>query len=595
MVPRAAWEKIVLAALAAVLIVGGIAIQFHKEAVSVSKPVYSASTEGLDVAVAEGISKADRDPIPVSGGKTRAVIVPHHLVASEAIAIGVKALASSSPRTIIVISPDHFGRCPTLVCTTEGTYHTHFGDTAISEEDIAKLLSHASLVSSSRLFTDEHGVYTIVPFIKYYLPDAKIVPIAVSQRSVGDEKSRNELLALLRELLSEQDVGLIISSDFSHYLPLAQANAMDEKTQASFCEGKSDEILRLKNPSQSDCPLCLWVLEQEAETGGFWHPAIAWHSNSATLLGDTSAKSTTSHFSFLLGEEASVNDCSAHDAVSVSASAATSTAPAILAVGDMFFDRYIRQVADKRGPDYLFSCINPLLRSGDFVVGNLEGPITTSPSTSEGTVIGSPQNYGFTFPTTTAALLFEHNVRVVNLGNNHIDNQGLSGISSTRTWLRSAGVGYFGGLAGGSSVYRTEDKGLKLSFVSYNQFGGDAPPLVASTIANERSAGRTVIVYAHWGTEYSEDVTALRPIAELFATSGAAVIIGSHPHIVLPHEYIASTLVYYSLGNFIFDQYFDPRVTQGLALLLAFDNGKVTAKEYPVVLDTDGRTCPFKS
>ena len=272
--------------------------------------------------------------------------------------------------------------------------------------------------------------------------------------------------------------------------------------------------------------------------------------------------------------------------------AAASPEADITVVGDMFFDRYIRQISDERGQDYIFSCLGGSLSRSDFMVGNLEGPITATSSVSEGTKMGTPKNYIFTFPTSTAALLARHAVRIVNIGNNHIGNMGMAGIAETRAYLSAAGVGSFGGLAGDEPIYRIEDKGVPLSFVNYNQFGGNTPAEVAQTIAEEHVAGRTVIVYAHWGTEYSEDVSRIRPIALLFAQSGAAAVIVSHPHIVLSHEYIGTTLVYYSLGNFIFDQYWNEQVDHGLALLLHIEKGRVTAEEFPVVLLSDGRTCP---
>ena len=264
----------------------------------------------------------------------------------------------------------------------------------------------------------------------------------------------------------------------------------------------------------------------------------------------------------------------------------------MVAVGDIFFDRHIRQVGEREGGDFIFSCVEDLFRSADLVIGNLEGPVTAQPSVSVGTPIGSPQNYQFTFPTTTAALLAKYNVQVVNLGNNHIGNFGIAGIASTHTFLSTAGIGYFGGLDGNEPVFRTEMNGIKLSFVSYNQFGGSSPEKVAVTIAQEHLEGRVVIVYAHWGEEYSESLLGIREVAELFAEQGADAIIGSHPHIVLPHEYIGNTLVYYSLGNFIFDQYWNTEVNHGLALLLHLGGSSIIADEYPVVLGSDGRTCP---
>ncbi len=265
----------------------------------------------------------------------------------------------------------------------------------------------------------------------------------------------------------------------------------------------------------------------------------------------------------------------------------------LLFVGDMMFDRYIRKMALRHGEDFLFSCIDPLLMKHDVVIGNLEGPITTKPSTSMGTKVGSPENYYFTFPTSTASLLFKHNIKLVSIGNNHIDNQKAEGILQTKKFLRDSNVAFFGGLLGDSPVYRTTDNKIPISFINYNQFGGDKEDVVARTIFEEKSQGRIVIVYAHWGEEYQDVVAPVLRTAKHFAESGADIIIGSHPHIVQSHEVIGTTIVYYSLGNFIFDQYFQPEVTEGLALSVEVSSkGVMSVHEHPVKMNKDGRTCP---
>ncbi len=263
----------------------------------------------------------------------------------------------------------------------------------------------------------------------------------------------------------------------------------------------------------------------------------------------------------------------------------------ILFLGDMMFDRGIRQVALKKGGDFLFACVDPWLEEADLVVGNLEGPITEEASVSAGSEVGSPRNYQFTFPTSTAPLLAKHGVGLVNLGNNHIENFGLSGIASTKWFLEEARVAYFGGLAGDAPIYRAEVGGLKLSFVSYNQFGGESVEKVAQTIAQEHETGRQVIVYTHWGEEYVPATEQVKRMAARFAASGANLIIGSHPHVVQEHEWIGKTLVYYSLGNFIFDQYFDTEVTHGLTLMVHLFSDHVNVEEKPVTITPDGRTC----
>ncbi len=259
----------------------------------------------------------------------------------------------------------------------------------------------------------------------------------------------------------------------------------------------------------------------------------------------------------------------------------------ILFVGDMSFDRYIRQVSAQHGEDYPFSCISAFLQTADMVVGNLEGSITAHPSKSLGSEIGSPDNFVFTFPVGTAALLARHNVTAVNLGNNHIGDFGREGMESTRRHLDAAGVGHFGGLSGSEPVYRRDT----VSLVSFNQFGGQTAEKVAALIAAEKAEGQTVIVYTHWGEEYTQETSGLESAAQLFVRSGADAVIGSHSHVIGQRTDIDGAPVYYSLGNFIFDQYWNPEVRTGLVVLLRIDGNRIETQEYQVDIGRDGRTC----
>lgn len=259
----------------------------------------------------------------------------------------------------------------------------------------------------------------------------------------------------------------------------------------------------------------------------------------------------------------------------------------ILFVGDMFFDRYIRTLSERYGEDHLLSCIDDLLMGVDVVVGNLEGPITNNTSVTKGTNDTMENHYTFTFPTTTATLLARHNITVVNLGNNHIGNFGHEGVSSTHAYLVDAGVAYFGGLRGNEPIYRDKT----WSYVSYNQFGGQSSGAVAERIKEETAQGQHVIVYAHWGDEYVTTAGYLRDVAYEFIHAGARAVFGSHPHVVIPMEYIDGIPVYYSLGNFIFDQYFSSDVMTGQAVLATFIGDDISTETYTLALKPDGRVC----
>ena len=269
----------------------------------------------------------------------------------------------------------------------------------------------------------------------------------------------------------------------------------------------------------------------------------------------------------------------------------------ILVVGDMMFDRYIRQVSYQKDGDHVFSCIAGFLKSYDLIVGNLEGPITENASMS---LISEPEgtgNYTFTFPTGTAELLAKNSIKLVSLGNNHINNFGEAGISSTKKFLAEAGVEYFGLPANRESLVQEEEiNNQKISFINYNEFGSIKVGDVIEKIKEEKSKGQIIIIYAHWGDEYVPAPQRIRNIAKNFAEAGADIIIGSHPHVVSFHESFGSaqdkkTTAYYSLGNFIFDQYWDDEVSTGLTLELNIKNGQINIMEHEVSLNSDGRTC----
>jgi len=266
----------------------------------------------------------------------------------------------------------------------------------------------------------------------------------------------------------------------------------------------------------------------------------------------------------------------------------------VLFGGDMMFDRTIRTTIDTKGGDFIFSCIDPVLEGNDLVVANLEGPITGSSSRSVGSAIASPDNFTFTFATSTAQMLAEHNIRLVNIGNNHIYNFGTDGVLSTMAALTDAHVGYFGDPLS-ASVAERSFRGVPLAFINYNEFvnHGEASTTLAQ-IRSARAAGEMPVVYTHWGVEYATtSPERIHALAHEFVDAGASIVIGSHPHVVEEHEVYNGRNIYYSLGNFIFDQYWNDAVRHGLLLQVVFTpSGVQSVKEIPVELDHDRRTCP---
>lgn len=96
-----------------------------------------------------------------------------------------------------------------------------------------------------------------------------------------------------------------------------------------------------------------------------------------------------------------------------------------------------------------------------------------------------------------------------------------------------------------------------------------------------------IIVFPHWGTEYTlTETTEQENWASFFAENGADLIIGAHPHVIEPLKIITTSSgkevpVYYSLGNFISNQDEATRMLGALAeVTLVYDNGTVYVKSY---------------
>lgn len=270
----------------------------------------------------------------------------------------------------------------------------------------------------------------------------------------------------------------------------------------------------------------------------------------------------------------------------------------VLFGGDLMFDRTIRLAMVREGADHPLSCLAEVLAAPDLVVANLEGPVTSNPSVSVGSVPGGENNFTFTFPVETPAMLARYGITLVNLGNNHIMNFGSEGLAETKVRLAEAGVAYFGDPAAPEAerVARIELEGVPLSFVSWSDWTSDKTDHTVAQVVAEKAAGRVVVVYTHWGEEYVPPSPRVRALAHSFVDAGASLVIGSHPHVVLERERYEGADIYYSLGNMVFDQYWNDEVSTGLLVEATFtEDGVSSITERSVRLLRDGRTCPAEA
>lgn len=265
--------------------------------------------------------------------------------------------------------------------------------------------------------------------------------------------------------------------------------------------------------------------------------------------------------------------------------------------GDVMFDRGIRfYAAQNGGNDFIFQKVSDFLKQHDLNMVNLEGPITDNQSLSSGSKVGSANNYVFTFDPSWAKTLAQHNISLVGIANNHILNFEEKGVQSTTKYLSEAGVDYFGEPNGKRSAIK-EIRGVKIGFVAYNEFlladyNQEKNEAVAE-IKKVKKEADIVIVFCHWGIEYQKTATpAQQQFAREFIDAGADAVIGSHPHVIEPMEEYKGKRIYYSLGNFIFDQYFDENVRKGMGVIITINPAtkELQFEEKHFYLDKNGQT-----
>lgn len=245
----------------------------------------------------------------------------------------------------------------------------------------------------------------------------------------------------------------------------------------------------------------------------------------------------------------------------------------ILFVGDMMLDRHIRQKTHAQSYLPTVSHVAEFLGSFDAVVGNLEGPVTSNPSKSLGSAIGESRNYVFTFDPSVLETLRDANIRFLNIGNNHILNFGREGLVETQKNLEDARIPYLGDIVGVDKPFLLETvSGLRVAIVGFNQFGGNGADQALGNVRRLRQEADILVVYTHWGVEYQfEQPGNIRDLARSFVDAGADAVIGTHPHVISRVEEYKGKKIYYSLGNFIFDQYFSKEVKKGLGVEMAID------------------------
>lgn len=497
-----------------------------------------------------------------SNERLTGITVPHHLVASHLVALGFRAASGFRYKRIILLSPDHFSKAETLFATTKRGFDTVAGQVATDTAAVDHLLGSNDWVENSCLFGKEHGVRALLPFLHHYFPDAAVVPVAISIKSVRRDWDR---MADALAPLVDSDTLIVESTDFSHYLQHHEARRFDQQTLNIIATGSLDAIAGLQQPAHADSVGALYI-QTELQRRLFGSaPLVVANENMQQYSADHIAE-TTSYLVILFGRfSPDFNN------------PAQGRERFYYLAGDTLFGRAMtRLLLDERSAERIERDILSLTRSRPLIV-NLEGVLLPNvPEALEHMTLGMPSDLAIDW-------LRRLHVAGVGLANNHAMDLGPAGYDETLRALRQAGIAWFG------QGEVLELPGLDIvGLTDTGKNGSEALDLIDTALLDRlvrADASKPVVAFVHWGSEYVvEPGLREKSLTDEMRLRSVSAIVGAHPHVTSGRLNALSggdTLELYSLGNFLFDQTAE-RSSGSLLEIRVFEQGTFFARLIPL-------------
>lgn len=237
-------------------------------------------------------------------------------------------------------------------------------------------------------------------------------------------------------------------------------------------------------------------------------------------------------------------------------------------VGDMMLGRSITNKGSKNNYKNMFSGVSDLWKDSDYVAGNLECVLLDNASDYE----KNDKEIHINAETKTANVLKENGFTLVSLANNHLADFKAKGVVNTLDTLDKVGLKHVGAgrnLTEAAEYDMQEINGVKIATIAVSDIipkdfaARDSKAGILTTktlkyyqaVKDASEKADLVIANIHWGVEYGMTETeAQQQLARNLINWGVDVVIGSHPHVLQPVEKYGDGIIFYSMGNFVFDQ-----------------------------------------
>lgn len=274
--------------------------------------------------------------------------------------------------------------------------------------------------------------------------------------------------------------------------------------------------------------------------------------------------------------------------------------------GDVMMGRRVGEKIKEKGYRYPFLGVVDILKDSDVTFVNLEAPIS-----KRGKALKS-KRITFKTPPQAAKSLEYAGIDIVSLANNHVLDYGRDALEDTlkflnRTNIKNIGLYYHHKSWNNKPIKRFEiirKNNIRLGFLAYsaivpgNFLSTEDRPGIMSAIFFEKAITKdvkelkkkvdVVVVSLHMGREYFKNVTEYqKAYARKAIDVGADIVVGHHPHVLERIENYKNGLIFYSLGNLVFDQKEQKHkgVSKSMIVKVFFEGSKISyIKIIPVVI-----------
>jgi gamma-polyglutamate biosynthesis protein CapA len=497
-----------------------------------------------------------KEPLQIKGG-----IIPHHLLSGHTLASFFLNLKEQKPEHIVILSPNHFNNGYDNIITTKRNWKTPYGIVKTDIKNVDKIQYYLDIFADEETIEKEHGIHGIIPFIAKTIPKTKVLTFAIKEKISKEEL--DEFIDVLKKTMPKDTV-FLSSIDFSHYQIPSVSKFHDEISQNVIQTFDFERI----NMLEIDSHASLYALLKLMEGFGTQKLIYEHHTDSAELTLDYSTRESTSHYVAYFGK----------------GQKSTKKAISILQFGDMMLDRGVsKRMKEHGGLSYILDTLagaeNRFFQGVDIVTANLEGPFMQNR-------IETTKEIAFRFDPALIPELQTYNFNLFTLANNHSLDMRSSGLAESKQHLEKAGIPYYGNqfYVDEHSYLQKEIGGINIGFIGLNDthYTMDEAK-VKELIETSQEQDDKTIINIHWGQEYkTKSNQRQQKLAHDFIDAGADVVIGHHPHVVQECEIYKNRPICYSLGNFIFDQYFSEETQFTIGLGLNIYEDKVSIYILPI-------------